>query len=517
MKTSSQSVSARVAQRSKAKRHLRTVVASAMSLLAAFPPSVLADTFPAGACSQIPNSQTCVDSIPCKTDSVGNKICLSNVTPLPAGAFAVPEVCWQWTYQYACSKTGSDTCTDYEKNPACALLNSTCQNFQLPAGICDAWSYTYQCQTSPAVTTDKTVCTGNLFDSSGFTPDPKLNTHMAQAAVAQEMIREGQLYSDHGTNLFAGGSEYCKKGYGGIKSCCGAAPGAQSNSQMSQVGFGAAASTVKYFGEEAIDWASPYVFDAMYNNGIWLDAMTSAFATGEDTYGTTLASSGFSVGAYGFTYSTVSTAGEGVLSADTELMSFGADGSGGYLMFNPYVFAAMVIIMVVENLSSCSPAEQSLAQHKGAGLSVYEDTVCERKDGIGGAICVEWKDRYCSFNSVLAKIIQTQGKPQLGLSTSDCSGLSLEQVSAIDFSKIDFSEFTQGVAAQAANHAPTSAAISKGYQPVVSTMTGGSAQTRTLTTATSVVGTAPSPVLPLNPILPQYPPATAPAPAPPGP
>lgn len=509
MKTTPHSEADRRLTSSRARRHFRTAVATAVSLVTAFSPAGRADTFAPGACTMIPNSQTCVDVVPCKTDVSGNQICLANVAPLPPGAFAVSETCWQWTYQFACSTAGSDTCTAYEHNPACALMGSTCQDVVFPSGICDAWNYSYQCQTAPAQTTSRTMCTSGLFDSSGFAAMPNYNSHMPQAAVAEEMIREGQLYSDKGTNLFAGISEYCKKGYGGIKSCCGSAPGAQTNAQMSQVAFGAAAQVVKYYGEEAIDWASPYVLDAMYNNGIWLSGMTDLFATGEDTFGTTLATSGFTVGAYGFTYgSGTFVEGSGLLGANTEITSFGE--GGGFLEFNPYVFVAVVIITVVVNLASCSNSEQLLAQHKGANLSVYEDTKCVRGGGVFGP-CLEHQDRYCSFNSVLAKIIQSQGKTQLGLSASDCSGLTLQQVSAIDFSKIDFSQFTQSLTAEASSHTPTSAGIASAYQPVVSNMVGGSAQTRTLTTAATAVGAASSPTLPLNPILPQYP-ASAPGP-----
>lgn len=470
--------------------------------------SALGDSFAPGACSLEPNSQSCVDQTPCKLDSSGLVVCLSTVASPPAGALTVPQTCWQYGYTFACASQTSDTCAPYESNPACSLLTSVCQDTVQPSGFCDSWTYTYQCQTAPAQTTSQTVCTIGLFNSSGFAALPNLNNNMPSAAVAEELIREGQLYSSKGTNLFAGVSEYCRKGYGGLKSCCKTAPGAKSNSQMSEVAFGAAAQVVKYAGEQAIDWASPYVFDAMYNNGLWLDAMTDTFATGEDTFGTSLSSSGFSVGAYGFSYSTVSTEGGGLLGGDTQLLSFGSDGSGGYLMFNPYVFAAVVVIMVVEDLSSCNNGEQLLAEHKGANLSVYEDESCT--SSLLGS-CVEYTDRYCSFNSVLAKIIDTQGKAQLGLSSSDCSGMTLEQVSAIDFSKIDFSQFTQSLTQQATKQLPTSAAISSAYSPIVSSMTGGSAQTRTMVTASTAVGAASAPSLPPNSVLPQYP-ASAPGP-----
>ena len=464
-----------------------------------------AQSFGPGACSLEPGTKACVDATPCKTDTSGQQICLSTVTSPPSGALTIAQTCWQYGYTFACASTSSDTCKPYETNPACSVISSICEDHMVPSGICDSWTFTYQCETAPGPTSTTTTCTTGLFDSSGFAALPKTNNNMPSAAVAEEMIREGQLYSDKGSNLFAGVSETCRKGYGGLKSCCKSAPGAKTNSQVSEVAFGAAAQSVKYLGEEAIDWASPYVLDSMYNNGVWIAGMTEAFQTGGDTFGTSLASSGFSVGAYGFSYSTVDTAGSGLLDANTTLLG-GPD--TGFLEFNPYVFAAMVAIMVIEDLSSCNNEEQLLAQHKGADLSVYEDETCT--SSLLGS-CVEYTDRYCSFNSVLAKIIDVQGKAQLGLSSKDCSGMSLAQLSSIDFSKIDFSEFTTSLSVQASAHTPSSSTISSAYGPAMATKTGGSAQTRTLTTGSSVVGAATGPTLPPNAVLPQYP-ASAPGP-----
>jgi len=458
--------------------------------------------FPPGACSLVPSSQTCVDTTPCKTDPQGNTVCLANASNIPPGAQTVSETCWGWSYQFACGGTSEDTCTQYESDKSCSLLSSTCQDYMQPSNVCDSWTYHYQCQTSPGTTTQQTVCNNGLFDSSGFTAPDNTNSTFLQAALAQEIMREGQTYSDKGTDLFAGVSETCRKGYGGLQSCCSTSPGAQTDQQTSSVAFGAAASVVKYEGAQAIDWASPYVLDSMYNNGIWTEGMTEVFSTGGDTFGTSLASSGFSVGAFGFSYSTVDVAGQGLMDANTTIMSF-EDGAGGFLEFNPYVLAAMIAIMAIESLTSCSAEEQLLAQHKGANLSVYEDTECAQS--IAGA-CMSYQDRYCSFNSVLAKIIQTQGKAQLGLSSSDCSGLTMDQVTALDFSKIDFSEFTASITANVTNNVPTSAAIGAAYQPVMQGVAGGSAQTRTQIITSSPVGTSTSPVLPPNPVLPGYPP-----------
>ena len=55
------------------------------------------------------------------------------------------------------------------------------------------------------------------------------------------------------------------------------------------------------------------------------------------------------------------------------------------------------------------------------------------------------KKSHCCFNSSLARIIQEQGRAQLGIGwggkkNPDCRALTLQEIQRIDFSKIDFSE-----------------------------------------------------------------------------
>lgn len=461
----------------------------------------IAQTFGPGACTPIPNSQTCVDATPCKVDASGINVCLAG-SGGPPGALSIPQVCWQYTYQYACADATQavSTCAPYESNTACSVVASSCQNFAQPSGLCDTWNYTYKCQTSAAVTTPQVTCTGGLFNNGLFPTPSNPNNTFATAVVAQEILRESQVYSNQGTEIFKGVKETCRKGYGGLQNCCKTMPGAKSNSAVAQASFAAGASVVKYYGGQAVDWASSYMFDAMYNSGLWTDAMTSAFATGGDSFGTSFASSGFSVGAYGFTYSTASTTGGGLFGANVEL--FGSAGNG-FVMFNPYVLIAALIIMYIQSLTACTSDEQMLGMHKGANLSVYESEACTSKF-LGS--CLQYTDTYCSFNSILAKIINTQGKPQLGLDVTDCTGFTIAQVGQLDFTKIDFSEFAASITAQAQASVPTSAGINQAYTPILQGTTAGSAQNGTMVPGSTVIGgTKPNPAS-VNPALPTYPP-----------
>lgn len=55
------------------------------------------------------------------------------------------------------------------------------------------------------------------------------------------------------------------------------------------------------------------------------------------------------------------------------------------------------------------------------------------------------KHHYCCFSNILEKVVQVQARKQLGLnfgssSSPNCRGLTLDELSRVDFSKMDFSE-----------------------------------------------------------------------------
>lgn len=468
----------------------------------------VAQSYPPGACSLVPGSQNCVDSTPCKTAPTGEQVCLAGVQ-VGAGGFNVPKSCWQYAYQYACASNVQDTCTPYENNPACGVVASSCQDTQQPSGTCDSWNYTYSCQTAAATTGQQVQCANGLFNTSLLPTPTNTNNTFALAAVAQETLRESQLYSQNGNNLFAGVAEDCTKGFGGLKNCCKSAPGAKTNSVMSSIAMGAAASVVKYYGQGAINVASQYMFDAMYSNGLWSSAMDAVFTT-EYAYGQTAlveSSASLNVGVFGVTYSTAATdvvagssTGGGLFGGDMVLLNFGDSGA---LLFNPYTFIIAVVIIVITSLLQCTQAEQMLAMHKGADLSVYEGETCT--SSFLGA-CTEYTDAYCSFNSVLAKIINTAGKKQLGLDPTNCGGFSIAQLQQINFSIIDFSEFTASISTQAQASLPTSGAMQQNYGTLLQSTAGGSAQAGTMIPNSTLVGGLPAATAPPpNPALPSYP------------
>ena len=466
--------------------------------------SAMAQTYPAGACKVVPGSKTCVDKTPCKTMSNGMIACIAGAS-LPTGAAQLPQTCWKYSYTYTCEDSGNnvDTCTTAPWwNPkTCSIVSRSCQNTRPEDGKCTSYNYTYSCVTSPATTTEQTVC-GNNLDNTKYDKPDNQNGNLFKAVTAMEIARESQVYSDGNSRpIFIGKQESCKKGYFGLKNCCNSMPaGPASNSAVMSAAFTISGKVVMYAGKQAVDVASPYVFDALFEGVSSAAGLANSFGSVAEGAGsslsslaqsipfegTTFASSGIS--AYGFTYGAAGSAGAaggGLLDGNIAI-DIGATGLEGTLVFNPYAFAAAVVIQfaiqALMQALQCTEQEQILGMHKGANLSVFIKEECTNKIPIIN-VCLEYTDTYCSFNSILAKIVNQQGKAQLGLNFNDCSGIRLDQVAKLDFNKIDFHEFSAQVQDQAMKNVPSTAEIKQGYTPIMNTINNGTNQSTTNGTA----------------------------------
>ena len=59
--------------------------------------------------------------------------------------------------------------------------------------------------------------------------------------------------------------------------------------------------------------------------------------------------------------------------------------------------------------------------------------------------CLEETRAYCCFKSILAKLINRQGRAQLGLSLETCEGIKIDELQRLDFSKMDLTEFKNSI------------------------------------------------------------------------
>lgn len=108
---------------------------------------------------------------------------------------------------------------------------------------------------------------------------------------------------------------------------------------------------------------------------------------------------------------------------------------------------AMVVIiavaMLIQMLMNCDEASTETAVKNNLHLCVDVGEYCSQKILFA---CWGKKHAYCCFVNLIARIIQEQGRAQLGIGWGDpkepdCRGLTVEELQAIDWERIDWTEY----------------------------------------------------------------------------
>jgi len=91
--------------------------------------------------------------------------------------------------------------------------------------------------------------------------------------------------------------------------------------------------------------------------------------------------------------------------------------------------------------AKCSKDEEILSEKRQKNLCVYVGKEAKKTAGVTTLI----KHHYCCFSNMLEKVVQVEGRKQLGMNFgngghANCRGLTLEELGRIDFSKMNFSE-----------------------------------------------------------------------------
>jgi conjugal transfer mating pair stabilization protein TraN len=122
--------------------------------------------------------------------------------------------------------------------------------------------------------------------------------------------------------------------------------------------------------------------------------------------------------------------------------SVAADGIA-FVGFDPYSLAISIAIYFIMQMMQCEDDEQALAMKRGQGLCHKVGSYCASK--VLGA-CVTKKEGWCCFPSKLGRIVNEQGRAQIGkgwgdAEDPDCSGFTAEQLALLKFDEMDLSEF----------------------------------------------------------------------------
>lgn len=111
--------------------------------------------------------------------------------------------------------------------------------------------------------------------------------------------------------------------------------------------------------------------------------------------------------------------------------------------------------MIEVLLQGCDQQDMETGMLRGSGMCHEVGTYCSSR--ILG-ICIQKARGHCCFNTKLGRIIQEQGRPQLiafnslGWGTPEhpyCRGFSAEEFQALDFSRMDLSEYYADIEARA--------------------------------------------------------------------
>lgn len=401
------------------------------------------------------------DTTPCQALNEGScdlaeTKCTSTTPPaLPPGITAAqvaPDGCFEQAKSYACL-TGNKESTDCDRlanNDKCTYTGSTCEEESTVHGSCAMENRTYRCETVPATSQNVVDCSTRLLCQNGncFETGYENDKDFGQSMATLEAMRQAGVYGS-GTSIFAGEAAACSIKLGGLGNCCKTSSkgGTYSNGMVLGMGMQVAGQGLS----NAYQYGSSYVYDSLMSSGQdFLAAGVGAMSKASEFAAQNLMSSNSHSAVSGFTPSmslslygfTASTTGVTAAQAAAGVVELGQAG-GLTFAFDPYSLMISIAIQVVMDFLACEEEEMILSMRKGQRLCVDVGSYCDSK--VLG-VCVTKKKASCCFNSRLARIINVQGRAQLGKSwgnpkSPDCSGFSPDEFAQLDFSQIDLSEF----------------------------------------------------------------------------
>ena len=192
---------------------------------------------------------------------------------------------------------------------------------------------------------------------------------------------------------------------------------------------------------------SRLVFDALMSgrNYDYIRQGLVAFLTSNTSW---TASAG--VGAYGITVEFFT--GDAIVTTTVNIFYSVAisESTGMVVAFDPWTLALAVVITVIMSAMSCNSDEAVTALSEGAHLCHSLGNWCSSCIRILGSCvsCIEHTTGKCCFNSLLARIVNEQGRAQVAkgwgsAQNPDCSGFTIAQLQSLDFARMDLTEFAK--------------------------------------------------------------------------
>lgn len=290
--------------------------------------------------------------------------------------------CWNSTKKYTCEGNGT-TVSDCRPllEKGCTQIGSEC-TAKDAKGTCLSYSQKYQCEKTPGREEQKTICADvDCVGDECFKQEKEDDQDFAEAVTMMEVAREAGVYGDLDPN----GLVLFK----GEENSC----------------------TVKLLAGSNIMSCCK---EAKINPDVASNKNTGSTAT--DAYGNN----------------------PSVNQQKTQGSTYQYDD-----MYNDDKLMKQLQAQLTLGWLECKGSERELSVKRGSSLCTHARTWCSDKKPLIG--CIEETRAYCCFKSILAKILNRQGRAQLGLSLETCAGITVTQLQSLDFSKIDLTEFKNSI------------------------------------------------------------------------
>ncbi|PZQ01884.1 MAG: conjugal transfer protein TraN [Variovorax paradoxus] len=331
----------------------------------------------------------------------------------------VTRACWRYETALSCQfGQPTDDCGPLAA-AGCTPSSSVCRETDAATGSCTVTEQTYTCPVAPSTSVTARHCPADVFCIAGscFNTAAPPDADFARTMAFLEAAREAGVYLDTDLlQVFKGEPNRCRDRL--LKNCCTSDGAGRGMHNQSVFGVG-----------------SRLVYDVLMNSGnreflyqgMQALLMSGGFSGSYTTYGVTVAING-----------TALPAGSSVLYAGESMV----------VVFDPWSLVIAIVIYVVMSAISCDAEEGQLSMKEGAGLCHAVGTYCSSCIRVLGRCvsCITHTTNKCCFNSALARIIQQQGRQQLGKGwgsarNPDCSGFTVAQLQQLDFARMDLSEF----------------------------------------------------------------------------
>ena len=360
------------------------------------------------------------------TCSLVSQVCVDGPSTKVIGGQAITRACWQYLDQFNCVFPVTSNDCQPLIDRGCFQVDSTCVS-TLANGQCSAFQQTYSCKVASGATSTVTNCGNQSFCMSGncFNAGSPPDADFAKAIAVLEAQREAGKYLDpNSLQVFKGFDSRCRNKLFGLVNCCKSGAGGNTSlfSNLNLV-LGAGGQGLGALG-------SSYTYDALFAG----DAPNFVLSGFEALFGAGGGSSALA----------------GVLAGDVSVTSFIEA-----LVPGPWSIALFAIEF--SGILNCDQAEQILAMKDDTRLCHQVGSYCSSKIPLIG-VCIETTRSYCCFNSRLARIINEQGRGQIGRSwgaaqSPDCSGFTIAQLQSLNFAGMNLSEFYAEIAPTLPNNA----------------------------------------------------------------